>query len=318
MEIRRFSFVTNHFSCLYRTLSFFILCCMMCVPVVNAENLSPGEYWENETIFKEHKEDGHATYIPYSSTVSMQSDDYFDTPWLIPESDLYHSLNGKWKFNFVDEPSKRPITFYQESFDISSWDDITVPSNWEMQGYDKPLYCNVEYPFANRPPYIQRRSGYSGYGVNPVGSYRRDFSLPFGWNGKQVFVHFGGIYSAAYIWVNGQYVGYTQGANNDHEFDITQQVREGNNSISVQVFRWSDGSYLECQDMFRMSGIYRDVYLFATPKTFIRDHYITSELSAPDYTKGTLNVELEIDNRDLTPSSVKAEIELLAPNGERV
>lgn len=287
-------------------------------PAVKAENLFPGEYWENETIFEENKEDGHATYIPYSSTEFMLSDRYFDTPWLIPESDLYHSLNGEWKFYFVDEPAKRPVTFFQEDFDTSSWDVITVPSNWEMKGYDKPLYCNVEYPFANRPPYIQRRSGYSGYGVNPVGSYRREFTLPSDWKGKQVFVHFGGIYSAAYIWVNGQYVGYTQGANNDHEFDITKQVRQGKNSISVQVFRWSDGSYLECQDMFRMSGIYRDVYLFATPKTFIRDHYITSELSAPGYRNGTLNIELEVNNRDLSPASVKAEVELLDPSGNRV
>lgn len=308
----------RHIFYLYQILLANILCCIMSILSVSAENLFLGEYWENETIFKENKEDGHATYIPYSSTVSMQADRYYDTPWVIPASDMYSSLNGEWKFYFVDEPSKRPVTFYQEDFDTSSWEEITVPSNWEMQGYDKPLYCNVEYPFANRPPYIQRRSGYSGYGVNPVGSYRKEFTLPAGWDEKQVFVHFGGIYSAAYVWVNGQYAGYTQGANNDHEFDITKQVRQGSNSISVQVFRWSDGSYLECQDMFRMSGIYRDVYLFATPKAFVRDHYITSDLSASDYTRGTLNVELEVNNRDLAPASVKAEVELLDPSENRV
>lgn len=308
----------KHIFKLYPTLFVVVLYCMISIPGVYAENTSPGEYWENETIFQENKEDGHATYIPYSSTESMLSDHYYDTPWLIPESDLYHSLNGEWKFYFVDEPSKRPTSFFQEDFDTSSWDVITVPSNWEMLGYDQPLYCNVEYPFNNRPPYIQRRPGYYGYGVNPVGSYRREFTLPAGWDGKQVFVHFGGVYSAAYVWVNGQYVGYTQGANNDHEFDITKQVREGKNSISVQVFRWSDGSYLECQDMFRMSGIYRDVYLYATPKTFIRDHYITSELSAPEYTSGTLNVSLEVDNRNSSPVSVKAEAELRDPSGNIV
>lgn len=283
-----------------------------------AENPQPGDYWENETIFKENKEDGHATYIPYSSTSSMKADDYYQTPWVQPASDLYQSLNGRWKFNFVDEPSKRPMTFYQEDFNASDWNEITVPSNWEMQGYDQPIYCNVEYPHSNTPPRIQRRSGYSGYGVNPVGSYRREFNIPSSWDGKQIFVHFGGIYSAAYVWVNGKYVGYTQGANNDHEFDITSQARQGANSISVQVFRWSDGSYLECQDMFRMSGIYRDVYLFATPRTFVRDHYITSTLSAPGYTSGTLNVAAQINNRNTTSATVKAEIELLDSEGNPV
>lgn len=287
------------------------------IGVANAQG-SPGDYWENETIFKENKEDGHASYIPYASTASMKADSYYNTPWTYPVSDFYQLLNGSWKFQFVDEPSKRSTTFYQESFETSSWDNITVPSNWEMQGYDKPIYCNVEYPHDNRPPYIRRRPGYSGYGVNPVGSYRRDFDLPAGWGDKQVFVHFGGIYSAAYVWVNGKYVGYTQGANNDHEFDITKQVRVGKNSISVQVFRWSDGSYLECQDMFRMSGIYRDVYLFATPKTFVRDHYITSSLSAPDYNSGTMNVAMKINNRDASQASVKAQVELLDSEGKQV
>ncbi|MBP3353766.1 MAG: DUF4981 domain-containing protein [Bacteroidales bacterium] len=276
-------------------------------------------YWENETIFQENKEEGHATYIPYPSRSQMEADQYYKTPWTTPESDYYMSLNGTWKFNLVDEPSERPMDFYAENFDVSSWDDLPVPSNWEMYGYDKPIYCNVEYPHANNPPYIQRRSGYDGYGVNPVGSYRRTFTLPENWGDKQVFVMFGGIYSAAYVWVNGKYVGYTQGANNDHEFDITDKLVSGENSISVQVFRWSDGSYLECQDMFRMSGIYRDVYLFATPKTYVRDHYITSQLSSSsNYTSGTFKVEAWINNRAETAQTVKANVELLNPAGESV
>ena len=263
-----------------------------------AQNQLPPAYWENETVFEEHKEKGHATAIPYSSREAMSSDAYFLRPWLTPASDLYLSLNGKWKFNYVDSTEERPTAFFEEGFDLSAWAEITVPSNWEMEGYGDPLYCNVEYPHANRPPYIERREPYKDYGVNPVGSYRRNFTLPQNWDGKQIFVHFGGIYSAAYVWINGSYVGYTQGANNDHEFDITRYARAGENSISVQVIRWSDGSYLECQDMFRMSGIYRDVYLYATPKTFIRDHYIRSELSAPDYRSGKLLVDAFISNRD--------------------
>ena len=277
------------------------------------------EYWENETIFAVNKEEGHTTYIPYPSKAQMEADQYYQTPWTTPESDYYMSLNGTWKFNLVEEPSLRPMDFYKEDYDVSTWDDLPVPSNWEMHGYDKPIYANVEYPHANTPPTIQRRSGYSGYGVNPVGSYRRTFTLPENWNDKQVFIMFGGIYSAAYVWVNGQYVGYTQGANNDHEFDLTKYLKSGENTLSVQVFRWSDGSYLECQDMFRMSGIFRDVYLFATPKTFVRDHYITSELSSSsNYTSGTFQVEAWVNNRAETAQTVKAYVELKNPAGETV
>ncbi len=279
-----------------------------------------GDYWENEAIFEENKEPGHATYVPYPSTEAMKNDiEYFNTPWVIPQSDFHQSLNGIWKFQLVEEPSYRSTVFFESDFDCSSWDDIEVPSNWEMKGYDKPIYCNVEYPHANYPPKIQRRSGYSGYGVNPVGSYIREFEIPESWGDKQIFVNFGGIYSAAYVWVNGEYVGYTQGANNDHEFDITTYAHTGTNKIAVQVFRWCDGSYLECQDMFRMSGIYRDVTLFATPKTFVRDHYITSDLnSSSNYTSGSMNVALTINNRSTQASTVTASVELLDPNGNSV
>ncbi len=279
-----------------------------------------GNYWENEKIFKENKEDARATHVPYPSTAALKADvDHFNTPWVESQSEFRQSLNGVWKFYFVDEPSKRPTDFYKSNFDFSKWDDIEVPSNWEMKGYDKPIYNNVEYPHANNPPYIQRRPGYDGYGVNPVGSYIREFEVPESWSDKQIFVNFGGIYSAAYVWVNGEYVGYTQGANTDHEFDITDQAKVGKNLIAVQVFRWSDGSYLECQDMFRMSGIYRDVTLTATPKTFVRDHYITSELNASsNYTSGKLNVALMINNRSSQSSTVKASVELLDPDGNSV
>lgn len=280
--------------------------------VYAADDNQPGEYWENEQIFKENKEDGHATYIPYPSVSAMLADEeFYETPWVTPESSYYMLLNGTWKFSLVDEPSKRPTDFWEEGYDVSDWDDIEVPSNWEMKGYDQPLYCNVEYPFANNPPYIQRRSGYYNYGVNPVGSYVRTFELTSDWLDKEVFIMFGGIYSAAYVWVNGQYIGYTQGANNDHEFDITKAIRQGSNTLAVQVFRWCDGSYLECQDMFRLSGIYRDVYLYATPKTYIRDHYITSELDASaNYTSGKINVDLAINNRSDAASTVTAKVEL--------
>lgn len=276
--------------------------------------------WENQHIFAIHKEAGHATYIPYATTAAMQADEYYHYPWLTPQVARYLSLNGDWKFKLADKPANRDTLFWGDNYDVSGWDNIEVPSNWEMKGYDHPIYVNVDYPFNYNPPFIAARSDNGGnYDENPVGSYRRNFTLPAGWESERVFVHFGGIYSAAFVWVNGRYIGYTQGANNDHEFDITAVVKSGENSISVQVFRWSDGSYLEDQDMFRMSGLYRDVYLFATPKCFVRDHSITSNLSqSDDYTSGTLSVALTVDNRDGEELQKGLEVELLDPEGAQV
>lgn len=271
-------------------------------------------YWEDETIFGENKEKGVATYMPYANTAAMLADKaYYDTPWTTPQNERYLTLNGTWKFKLVSEPSQRPLDFFKPGHDVSRWDTIPVPSNWEMQGYDKPIYANVEYPHANTPPYIKARPGFNdggkNYGINPVGSYVRTFNIPDSWNGQRTFIHFGGIYSAAFVWVNGQYVGYTQGANNVAEFDLTKVLKRGENSIAVQVFRWSDGSYLECQDMFRMSGIFREVYLYNVPMTSVRDHYITSTLS-DDFKRAKLNIALTIDNRDraLTTKYITAEV----------
>ena len=240
-------------------------------------------YWEDETKFEENKEVAVATYMPYDNEAAMLADQaYYATPWTEPINPRYLSLNGTWKFNLVSEPSKRPLDFFKEGFDASNWDTLPVPSNWEMYGYDKPIYANVEYPHANTPPFIKARPGFNdngkNYGINPVGSYIRTFDLPANWDGRRTFIHFGGIYSAAFVWLNGQYVGYTQGANNVAEFDLTKHLRAGKNTLAVQVFRWSDGSYLECQDMFRMSGIFREVYLYNVPTVSVRDHYITSQL----------------------------------------
>ena len=273
-----------------------------------------GDYWENQQIFEENKEAAHATFIPYTSTVAMKEDVNYEYPWLTPEKADYLSLNGTWKFNFVKDPSARPKedTFWGDDADVSAWDDIDVPSCWEMKGYDLPLYVNVEYAFHNNPPYVANKV--EGVGDNPVGSYRRTFTLPEGWDAKNVFLHFDGLYSAAFVWVNGKYVGYTQGGNNDHEFDISANVRTGENNICVQVFRWSDASYLEGQDMFHMSGLHRDVYLYATPKTFVRDHYITSTLNSA-YNGGSMNVALEVDNRTAVAVNKTIEAELIAPDG---
>lgn len=284
-------------------------------------------YWEDETIFGENKEAGHATYMPYPNTAAMMADKaYYRQPWVETRSASVLSLNGTWRFHFADEPTKRPTDFYKDGYDVSGWDTLPVPSNWEMHGYDRPIYCNVEYPHGNTPPYIKARPGYNdggkNYGINPVGSYVRTFHVPAEWEGKRTFIHFGGIYSAALVYVNGQYVGYSQGSNNVAEFDLTGHLRDGENRLAVQVFRWSDGSYLECQDMFRMSGIFRDVYLYNVPRTSVRNHYITTEqLEGIDGTTATgarINVALTVDNRDGEPCSKTFRVQLLDPAGKTV
>ncbi len=280
--------------------------------------------WEDETIFEENKERAVATYMPYENEAAMLADaEYYATPWTEPVNSRYQSLNGNWKFNLVSEPSQRPLTFFENGFDDSAWDEIPVPSNWEMHGYDLPIYCNVEYPHSNTPPFIKARPHYNdngkNYGINPVGSYTHTFTVPAEWDGQRTFIHFGGIYSAAFVWLNGQYVGYTQGANNVAEFDITPYINKGEiNRLAVQVFRWSDGSYLECQDMFRMSGIFRDVYLYNVPTVSVRDHYIHTEFAGDDKKQTTTNVELTLDNRDGLTGKKQLEVSLYDPAGKLV
>ena len=277
-------------------------------------------YWEDETIFAENKEPAVATYMPYESEQAMLADKaYYKTPWTTPVNNRYLSLNGTWRFHFVSEPSQRPMDFWKEGYDVSAWDTIPVPSNWEMQGYDRPIYANVEYPHSNTPPYIKARPGFNdggaNYGINPVGSYVRTFQVPDNWDGRRTLIHFGGIYSAAFVWLNGQYVGYTQGANNVTEFDLTDFLHKGENTLAVQVFRWSDGSYLECQDMFRMSGIFRDVYLYNVPQLSIRDHYFTTELRN-NYQEATLNIALTFGSKGEPQEGKKTvEVSLYHPNG---
>ncbi len=276
--------------------------------------------WENQAVFAVNKEAGHATYMPYSSTTELRADaDRYAKPWLDPKSSEVMSLNGTWKINFVKDPSLRPgeENFYGNDVDVSSWDDIEVPSCVEMKGYGDPWYVNVDYPFADNPPKISMKKGL----YNSVSSFRRNFTLPEGWDSKRVFLHFDGIYSGAYVWVNGQQVGYTQGANNDAEFDLTNCVHTGDNNLSVQVFRFTDGSYLEGQDAWHMSGIHRDVYLFATPSTYIRDHYITSSLDASNgYKSGSMNVAVTVTRKSETDANASkvVRVRLISPDGKQV
>ncbi len=280
-----------------------------------------GKYeWENEQIFAIGKLPGRVTAIPYPSVAQMQRDSAYRFPWLTPSSDYYRSLNGMWRFHWVRDPKLRPRDFYRPSYDVSDWAEIPVPSNWEMHGYGTPIYTNVTYPFRNLPSRILPQKGFTNeFETNPVGSYRRTFELPATWKEMEVFLHFDGVYSAMYVWVNGKKVGYSQGSNNDAEFDITSLVHPGENTLAVEVYRWSDGSYLEDQDMFRMSGIHRDVYLYAAPKLHIRDFHLSSRFDGGDYSRATFLVDGFVHNyARQADNGSRVSVTLLDPEGRQV
>ncbi len=275
-------------------------------------------YWENPEVFEKNKLQGHATLINYANEEEMKADEAYQKPWLHPHSSLRVMLSGTWKFNWVPSPDARPKNFYKTGFDDSSWDDIPVPSCWEMKGYGTPIYTNVRYPFKNEPPYILPDKGYTIENEpNAVGSYRRTIQIPADWQNHDIYLHFNGIYSAAFIWVNGKKVGYTQGANNDAEFDVTRYLTPGKEAlVCVQVFRHCDGSYLEDQDMFRMSGIHRDVYLEARKKLHLRDVYITSQLN-DNLSHADVNFLLDIQNTG-KEKTAKAVVRLMDESGREV
>lgn len=274
----------------------------------------------NQNKVGDYKEDAHATFIPYASVVQMKADaKHYAEPWQQPDETKaeYINLNGTWKFKYVAGTSSwysstpGASEFQAKDYNDSGWDDIRVPLSWEMANYGKPVYTNVGYPFSNNPP--NANSGMSEYGVtdhNATGFYRRTINIPATWKDKRVFIHFDGVYSAAVVWVNGKYVGYSQSSNTDAEFDITGFVTTGDNQLSVRVYRWCDGSYLEGQDMWHLSGIHRDVYLVATPKVFVSDHYITSSLNN-EATSGSMSVKLTVDNRNTVSTTKTLQVSLL-------
>lgn len=277
----------------------------------------------NQSKVSDYKEDAHATFIPYVSVEQMKADaKHYAEPWQQPDETKaeYVNLNGTWKFKYVAGTSYGPGSseFQAKDYNDSGWDDIRVPLSWEMANYGKPVYTNVGYPFSNNPP--NANSGMSQYGVtdhNATGFYRRTINIPATWKDKRVFVHFDGVYSAAVVWVNGKYVGYSQSSNTDAEFDITGFVTTGDNQLSVRVYRWCDGSYLEGQDMWHLSGIHRDVYLVATPKVFVSDHYITSSLNN-EATSGSMSVKLTVDNRNTVSTTKTLQVSLLDADDNQI
>ncbi|WP_271766574.1 glycoside hydrolase family 2 TIM barrel-domain containing protein [Aquimarina algiphila] len=220
--------------------------------------------WENPLVVQKNRAPSRATLYSYPTIEQAKTLDRENSPW-------YKSLNGIWKFNWVHKPADAPNDFYKEDYDVSKWDDINVPSCWEMKGYGKMTYVNSGYPFPNNQPYIDHNH-------NPVGSYKRTITIPNDWEDKTILINFGGVLNAYYLYVNGQEVGYNQGSYTTSEFDITKYIKKGKNTIAVKVYRWSDGAYLEDQDNWRMSGIFREVFLQAWPKIAISDVFVQTPL----------------------------------------
>ncbi|WP_340110972.1 glycoside hydrolase family 2 TIM barrel-domain containing protein [Maribellus mangrovi] len=237
--------------------------------------------WENSTVFEINKEKAHTTMVPLELGDAVLNFDKESSPFV-------KMLNGNWKFNWAPKPDDRPVDFYKPDYDVSAWKEIPVPANWQLHGYGIPIYTNIVYPFKVDPPHIQHDN-------NPVGSYRRTFTIPETWEGKEILLHFEGIKSAFYLWINGQKVGYSQGSMTPAEFNIGSYLKSGENILAVEVYRWSDGSYLEDQDMWRFSGIFRDVYLYAVPNSYISDFYITAHLD-DQYRNAVLKIATDIKN----------------------
>lgn len=237
--------------------------------------------WQNTEVVEVNREDPHASRFSFDSMEKALDGD-------IQASSNYLTLNGTWKFQWSPNPDSRPANFYKQGFDDTGWDDIPVPSNWEMKGYGVPIYVNIPYEWTSRPepPAVPTEH-------NPVGSYRRSFTVPAGWSNKQIYIHFGAVKSAFYLWVNGKKVGYSQGSKTPAEFNITSYLKDGENMVAVEVYRWSDGSWLECQDFWRISGIEREVRLEARPGVHIQDFFCKTGLTE-NYTNGLMDLEVEV------------------------
>lgn len=240
--------------------------------------------WEDQRINQINREPIHAHFVPYSSEKGALQKD--------ASKEQRHSLNGTWKFHYSKNPVSRPVTFYEEGYDVSDWKDIEVPGSWELQGFDAPIYTDTRYPFPANPPHVPTD-------YNPVGSYVTTFSVPADFKGKDILLHFGGVESAYYCWLNGHFVGYAEDSRLPSEFLINKYLKSGENTLAVEVYRYSDGSYLEGQDYWKYSGIERDVKLIARPQERVKDFEISADL-INDYQDGLLNVKVTLDSRKIS------------------
>ena len=243
-----------------------------------------GEYWKDSQVYTVGTLAHSCTHVPYPDASSALKGTFDASPWFM-------SLNGDWAFHWVEKPADRPMDFHKPEYDISGWEKIPVPSCLERLGYGQPYHGTAASQFRAEKLVIPNVPEDD----NPVGSYRTTFRVPGNWKGRRVIIHFDGVSSAFYIWVNGKFVGYDEDSMTASEFDLTSYLTEGENIIAVQVYRWSDGSYLEDADMWSMTGIFRDVYLYSTGDVSIRDFYTRCELDE-NYMDARLHATVKVLN----------------------
>ncbi len=248
---------------------------------LQAQETSEKHFWENQAIYEENQIAPHAYKIAYTSIEAAKKNEKNDCQNFL-------LLNGTWDFKWYEKPGSATENFLKPDFETSNWEKIKVPSNWQMEGYGHPKFRNVSLSFESNPPKIPDY-------YNPTGLYRKNIDIPAHWKDKEILLRMEGVKAASYYWLNGHYIGYNQGSFEPAEFNVTKYVQPGNNLLAVKVLRFCDGTYLENQDMWRLSGIFRDVALFAVPKVHIRDYYITTDLD-DNYLNATLNIELSIKN----------------------
>jgi beta-galactosidase len=271
--------------------------------------------WENPAVFRINKEPARATSMPFPTKDEANAKPRLQSSWCA-------SLNGNWKFHHVGNPSAKPAGFEAPLFDDSAWKEIPVPSNWQMHGYGAPGYTNIVYPFAKTPPLVMGEppKHFTTFPLdnrNQIGSYRHKFTLPEAWKGRHTFIVFGAVDSAFYLWINGKKVGYSQDSRTPAEFDITPYLKDGENLLAAEVYQFSDGSYLEDQDMFRMSGIFRDVYLWSAANLDLRDYEIKAGI-ADDYRTGRLSFTSTLTNHSKADSEAKITLTLTSPDGSTI
>jgi beta-galactosidase len=283
-----------------------MIACLCLLVISTAPSQSGPEDWENPAAVHAGTEAPRATFVPFPDAASALR--------LGPKgSPRYMSLNGPWRFHWSPRPGDRPLDFWKPSTDVGGWKETPVPSNWMFQGYDYPIYVNIPYEFARnpKPPFVP-------HDHNPVGSYRRTFTVPADWAGMDVFLHFGAVKSFFYVWVNGEKIGFSKDSKTPAEWNVTKLLKPGENVLAAEVYRWSDGSYLECQDFWRLAGIERDVYLYAAPEVRIRDFEVRAGLDA-GYRNGRLDITVELGGDALAgPRPASVSMSLLDAAGKKV
>jgi beta-galactosidase/beta-glucuronidase len=270
---------------------------------MSKKNSAPKRDWENPRLLHRNREAARATLVPFADEASALSDE--------PErSAFYRPLGGQWSFHLAPRPELAPEGFERPGFDASGWGLIPVPGNWQLHGHDRPVYTNVNYPHPLDPPHVPDE--------NPTGCYRLEFEVPAAWTGRQIMLVFQGVNSALHLWVNGKPAGFSKGSHMPAEFNVTALVRPGRNLLAARVLKWCDGSYLEDQDFWRLSGIFRDVYLLALPSVHLRDAFVRTQFDR-EYRDATLAVDLAIRNLGAKPAAgVRAEARLLDAAGRAV